>query len=301
VQATIDVGSNTVRLLLGNIIAGHVEPFLYARRITRLKGGQSGNGHLSVEAMDRTLLALREFSVLLQAHMPSAIRAVGTAALRQAHNADLFLKQVSDATGVAVEIISGDEEARLSALGVTAALSPVPEFCLVVDVGGGSTEFVLLKQGRVLAEHSIPLGVVSLAESHQGIESLTDHIRAQVAGVLASIAQKTGLVSTQWDLVGTAGTATTLAALSMQMTDYDWRRVNNYQLTAAELERLYALLNNLSVEEREALPGMEQGRGDLILHGIAIYQAVIKVVDAEVMTISDFGLLEGVLVDLAGR
>jgi len=299
VQATIDVGSNTVRLLLGDVVAGRVEPFLYARRITRLKGGQSGDGCLSNEAMDRTLRALGEFASLLQYHAPVAVRAVGTAALRQAQNADEFLQRVVAETGLVIEIIHGDEEARLSALGVTAALSPIPEICLVVDVGGGSTEFVLLKQGRVLAEQSIPLGVVALAESTLGADRVLEQIRSQVAGVIARFAQQTESPLTRWRLVGTAGTATTLAALSMQMTEYDWRRVNNYHLPADELERLHHLLCELSVAEREALPGMEPGRGDLILFGIAIYQAILQHINNDGMIVSDFGLLEGVLVDLA--
>lgn len=300
-HATIDVGSNTVRLLLGDIIAGRVEPFLYARRITRLKGGQSGDGNLSTDAMDRTLLALGEFSALLKAHAPATVRAVGTAALRQAKNADLFLQRVYAETGVTVEVISGDEEARLSALGVTAALSPIPAIGLIVDVGGGSTEFVLLKQGEVLAEHSIPLGVVALAESGEDDAVLASRIDAQVTDVFNLLAQHIDVPSSCWQLVGTAGTATTLAALSLQMTDYDWRRVNNYRLPARELDRLQAQMQHLSVPEREVLPGMDQGRGDLIMHGIAIYQAVLKHVAADGMTVSDFGLLEGVLVDLAGR
>lgn len=298
--ATIDVGSNTVRLLLGDMVSGNVEPFLYERRITRLKGGQSDDGLLVAASMDRTAQALKEFSQLLAIYRPVAVRAVGTAALRQAANAELFLQRVIGESGLMVEVIPGEEEARLSALGVTAALSPTPENSLIVDVGGGSTEFVLLKQGHVCFEQSIPLGVVTLAERFKDHEAGLRFIATSVKRVFMLMSERGENPFSGCRLVGTAGTATTMAAISLQMQAYDWRRVNNYCISTAELESMRAQLQALSLSEREALPGMEVGRGDLILHGIAIYQQLMQQLGVDVMTISDFGLLEGVLVDLAG-
>jgi len=301
VLASIDVGSNTVRLLLGELTPGGVEPFLYERRITRLKGGQADNALLTPEAMARTGEALHDFAVLLDRHRPVACRVVGTAALRQAGNAGQFLQQTKERTGLAVEIISGEEEARLSALGVSAALEPAPSDNLIVDVGGGSTEFVLLKHRAVLFQESIPLGVVALAESGWSDSACLEQIDRQVASVLDRLVKTTGLSLTDCRLVGTAGTATTLAAMHLQMQVYDWRRVNNHRLTADDLNRMRVLLLGLSVEQREALPGMEVGRGDLILPGIGIFQALMRRLDTALLTVSDFGLLEGTLVDLGTR
>lgn len=299
--AAIDVGSNTVRLLLGEVVAGRVEPFLYERRITRLKGGQTAHGHLADAAMQRTAQALQEFVSLLRAHTPRSCRAVGTAALRQAPNAARFLRQVQEDLGLSIDIASGDEEARLSASGVLAALSPRPAASLIVDIGGGSTEFILLKHDVVQFQVSIPLGVVALAESGLSETAIADLIAGQVDSVFSSLSQYHSPSSIPLSLVGTAGTATTLAAMHLCMTRYDWRRVNNCRLPASELERMRCQLSALPVDQREALPGMEAGRGDLILHGIAIFQAIMRRLEVSEMTISDFGLLEGVLLDLSAK
>jgi len=298
VFAAIDVGSNTVRLLLGHAINGRVEPFCYERRITRLKGGATSSG-LAPEAMARTLAALQEFALLIQQAQPVACRAVGTAALRQAANAQAFLHTVTAETGIAIETITGEEEARLSGLGVMTALLPVPESCLVVDIGGGSTEFALIENGCVLFQTSTPLGVVTLAETCHSAESLKNTISALLDPIFTLLSDACPCPLSKLDLVGTAGTVTTLAAMHLQMTCYDWRLINNCRLTATDLSQLQAQLHALSPIERELLPGMETGRGDLILPGIDILQSIMARIAAPTVIVSDFGLLEGVLCDLA--
>ncbi len=199
-----------------------------------------------------------------------------------------------------VEIIAGDEEARLSSMGVRAALDPRPEVCLVFDIGGGSTEFVLAEEEKPWFSHSYPLGVVRLAESCAGRAELQAAIDTCLDRLLDDLC-RAGLSERleRATLVGTAGTVTTIAAMDMGMTVYDWRRVNNYRVARTNVEMMLERLAPLSPSEREALPGMEKGRGDLIVPGLLIVAALLHRLRKHQLIVSDFGLLEGLLLDLA--
>jgi exopolyphosphatase/guanosine-5'-triphosphate,3'-diphosphate pyrophosphatase len=301
VFAAIDVGSNTVRLLLGNKEQSKVSPQLYVRRITRLKGGQTEAG-LSADSMTRTGTALREFSNIIAAHSVDMVRMVGTEALRSASNGLQFVERVFKETGLRLEIIAGDEEALLTATGVCSVFdSPLPGYVLVFDIGGGSTEFILLRQGEIVFQTSCKLGVVDLTETLTHLNSRHDFITATISSILAMVEphlQKHNIKHAAVTLVGTAGTVTTLAAMNMQMDEYDWRRINGHVLDRRSIESLSAQLADLTVAQREMLPGMEQGRGDLIPAGIEIVLELMRQFHAEKLTVSDFGLLEGILLTL---
>lgn len=299
--AAIDAGSNTLRLLIGEAIAGKVAPELYLRRICRLAGDFTEEEGLSPAAMERTLLALNDFSETCQKFKVAQIKAIGTAAFRQSVNGEHFASQIRSKTRLPLEIISGDLEAKYMAVGVLSALEPIPEQSLIVDIGGGSTEFVLCSRGDVIWSRSLPLGVVRLTEGHPSIVARDKYIDEMVAGLTIEIertCQTADIDFAALELVGTAGTVTTLAALDMQMTEYDWRRVNNYVLTTAALQHWKSKLMPLSISEREALPGMEAGRGDLILAGLAILLRLIQKMNNKHVIVSDFGILEGLLVSM---
>lgn len=300
--ASVDVGTNTVRLLIAQVRNDTIEPVRIFRHITRLGGGFSPESGLAPDAAERTLSALRQIAVLCREAGVTRLRAVGTAVLRRAPDGNAFAARVRNETGLPLEIIDGDEEARLSALGIRSVLDPVPEISLIVDIGGGSTEFVLTKGSDILFARSYYLGVVSLCESHPLAFEQGD----QIAGVLDHLFRdlaRDGLdiLASDGTVVGTAGTVTTMAALKLQMREYDPHRVNNLQITRSELDELLKMLEPLSIEEREALPGMEKGRGDLILPGIRIVRAVLERFDRNALTVSDAGLLEGVLLSLDRR
>lgn len=295
-RAAVDVGSNTVRLLLGEVREGRVVPDRYYRRITRLGGDACREAGLSPAAMERTLSALIEIGEILRSSEPCAIRAVGTAAIRNAANGSSFVEEARSVSGIPLEIIEADEEATLCARGVLSALDPRPDRCLIFDIGGGSTEFVLSKDDELLFQQSYPLGVVHLCEQFPHSDRRRIWIGEILDRLLADFAayglQKEAASST---LVGTAGTVTTLAALRLEMTRYDWRQINNLKLDMEDLERMSRRLTPLSSEERESLPGMEKGRGDLILPGLEIVKEVLQRLGQRNLTVSDFGLLEGVL------
>lgn len=295
--AAIDVGTNTVRLLLGCVSSGQVVPDKYFRKITRLGGKYCAEKGLAPDAMERTLSALKEMAQILETQKLDGIRAVGTEVLRKAVNGQIFVDRVRKETGIPLEVITGQEEAWLSTQGVLAALNPKPRRCLVFDIGGGSTEFSLLDKNNILFSQSYPLGVVGLCENHQ-LESQGKKIRENIFQLANDLEQK-GLqdlpLTSGCVLVGTAGTVTTLAALKLKMSVYDWRRVNNTVLYSDELKTMLERLETLSIPDREALPGMEKGRADLILPGLRVVLAIMDQFEKEQLTVSDFGLLEGAL------
>lgn len=299
--AAIDAGSNTLRLLVGDVCNGKIVPKLYRRCICRLAGGFSVQEGLSPEAMERTLSVFEEFADICSQTGVVMTRAVGTAAFRQALNGELFANEVRAATGIPLEIITGGEEAQYTASGVLIALEPIPANALIVDIGGGSTEFVLCNGREVVWAKSYPLGVVRLTESHQDMNSRQAEIKSVIEEVYADI--KLACFTADLDPaalspVGTAGTVTTLAALDMGMTDYDSSKVNNYIMTCKSLAGWHEALLPLTPSEREALPGMEKGRGDLIVAGLEILLDLLKIMSAERLIISDFGILEGLLLSL---
>ncbi len=296
--AAIDTGSNTLRLLVGRVVEGKVLPEFYLRRISRLAGGFSKEEGLSAEAMQRTLAAFQELAKACRQAKVCQVKAVGTAAFRQAVNGEDFAREISAATQLPLEIISGEMEAEYMARGVLSALDPMPEQALIVDIGGGSTEFVLCLQQKVVWARSLPLGVVRLTEGYLLPEARQGAIEAalvELTAELVNVCKDIGINHAALTLVGTAGTITTLAALDMQMTEYDWRQVNNYSLTLSRLQKWYADLAPLSSVEREALPGMETGRGDLITSGLQILLCLMSQMKRETLTVSDFGILEGLL------
>ena len=299
--AAIDAGSNTLRLLIGKVQNGKVAPLLYERRICRLAGGFKDEEGLSPEAMERTLFAFLQFAEVCEKHSVKKVRAVGTAAFRQAINGEKFVSKVRSATHLPLNIISGEEEAETMAAGVLCALDPIPENALIVDIGGGSTEFVLCAKQKVMWARSLPLGVVRLVEGYKSPEARQHFITqtlVQLNVELESVCVSNNVDIGSVALVGTAGTVTTLAALDQQMTEYDWRQVNNYVMLPSKIQYWQELLVPLSPLERESLPGMETGRGDLILAGIEIIMGVTQLLNNTSLTVSDFGILEGLLLSL---
>jgi exopolyphosphatase/guanosine-5'-triphosphate,3'-diphosphate pyrophosphatase len=299
--AAIDAGSNTLRLLIGKVADGKVVPELYLRRICRLAGGFSEETGLSPAARERTLAVLNEFAEICRQFDVQQVRAVGTAAFRQAVNGEAFADEIRKTTRLPLEIISGELEAEKMALGVLSAIQPLPAQTLIVDIGGGSTEFVLCADREVVWSRSLPLGVVRLTEEYTSASRRLNFLEATLAALcleLSKACNRLGIDCFATSLIGTAGTVTTLAALDMQMSAYDWRRVNNYDLSSARLRYWQARLLPLSPEAREALPGMEAGRGDLIIAGLEIMLCIMQHMHVNRLTVSDFGLLEGLLLSL---
>jgi exopolyphosphatase/guanosine-5'-triphosphate,3'-diphosphate pyrophosphatase len=246
--------------------------------------------------MARTIAALKDFSVLLIDTQVKSLRAVGTAALRRAANRQQFIEQVYQQTGISIEVIDGEEEARLTAMGVLSVISPQPAQTVIFDIGGGSTELICIIDGRICAQKSYPLGVVRLAEEYSDQHQRQQVIETTLVDCCNAFLQR--LSPTQpVVLIGTAGTMTTLGAMDLNLARYDPVAINNHQLSLAWMLTLYDQLEPLSASDREQLTGMEQGRGDLILPGLQLATFIAKSLRVTHLKLADSGLLEGAFLD----
>jgi exopolyphosphatase / guanosine-5'-triphosphate,3'-diphosphate pyrophosphatase len=302
--ATIDLGTNTVRLLVVEAQGIEWRSLLEAQRVTRLGEGQADSGMLREVPMQRTASVVAAFVRQAEALGALEIRIVGTSAVREASNRADFLARVRSVSGRSVEVISGHDEARLTTAGVAAGLPALGGSFLLFDIGGGSTEFVLAEAGRPVEVVSLRLGVVALAERHLDAGPVgPDRYLALEEAVREALAVGLGadiVRSHAPALVGSAGTITTLAALDLGLQAYDADRVHGHRLTRQSVEALLKRLCGQSVAERAALPCLEPGRADLIVPGTAICLAVLERLDFDALTVSDRGLREGILCEILG-
>ena len=296
-DAVIDVGSNTIRMLLGSCHNGKIIPHSYHREITRLGGDFSPQIGLSTAAMERALITLGSFSQIIAATDISRVRAVATAVLRRAKNRPAFLARITAETGLNVEVIDGEEEGRLTTLGSLSVIEPLPDAAIVIDIGGGSTELVSLVSGEIRLQKSYPLGVVNLCEEFFSAAQRQNQIDSVVLQFTQSL-QQAGLSGINYQFIGTAGTITTLAAIHLQLQKYNPLLINNHEISIDWLINIQEKLELLSVPEREQLTGMEKGRGDLILPGLQILLTLMRQFQCSTVKVSDYGLLEGVMLQL---
>lgn len=295
IRAAIDVGSNSVRMLLHR---SDRDDSQYFRQVTRLAGDFNPESGLMPQSMARTLRALGRFAGILKRYQVEEVRTVGTAALRHAVNSFEFIENVRKQTGLSIEIIDGEKEAGLSCRGILSVLDPAPQRALLFDIGGGSTELILVENDKIHLQQSVPLGVVRLLEDYPD----PDGRHAAIRQGLASLAENSTWQGWQQtgapiELVGTAGTVTTLAALKLKMEEYDGRLVNNLILERNWLEHITKTLTDLPLDKRVALPGMEEGRADIIIPGLQLVRALLDIGGCDHLRVADAGLLEGLLLE----
>ncbi|MCI0480763.1 MAG: Ppx/GppA family phosphatase [Candidatus Dadabacteria bacterium] len=306
--ASIDIGTNTFRLLVSEADGGKFIKKLYiSREITRLGEGLTPEKMLiNPNAIDRSLNALSGFSLKLKEYDVSKLRAVATSAVRESLNGLDFVKKVEAETGIPVEVISGDEEARLTVEGVLNSVGFDTPDCLIFDIGGGSTEYVYVKEGEIANIASTGLGVVRLTEKYlkgetdtePDIALLSGHIHETIVDGLSSFPAAAGDKIT---LIGTAGTPTTLAAMELRLAKYDPVLVNNFILTSGMIESTLQTILSVPRFERTKIPGLEKGREDLIVSGIARVQKTMERFSSDRLVVSDAGLLEGIAYNMIGR
>jgi exopolyphosphatase/guanosine-5'-triphosphate,3'-diphosphate pyrophosphatase len=296
--AAIDFGTNTARLLVADRHPdGSFEPVRVEREIVRMGGGFCREAGLSAEAIQRGSACLARFGKILDGYGLTKPRAVATSAVRDAVNGRDFVERIHRQTGIELSVIDGEREGALTLAGVKAGLDCRHDNLMVFDVGGGSTEYTLAQTGKASFIRSLPLGVVRLTEGKNSPAEMSEKIDRELDLLAREIAlSRVAAPDAGTVLVGTAGTATTLAAISMQMATYDYRKVQNTILSIEEIRRIYSLLLPLSLEERVALPGLEKGREDLIIAGILITLHTMERFGFTTFKVSDYGLLEGLIV-----
>lgn len=304
--ATIDLGTNTIRLLIVEVAEDRSwRPVAQTQTIARLGEGVRTSGRLSDAAMERAVATVAEFCSQARALGTERVLIVGTSAVREAANRPAFIERLELVTGQQVQVVPGEDEARLALLGVLHGLPALSGTLLLFDIGGGSTEFILARNRELAQARSLALGVVPLAERCRTSDPVDRARYAELEQEVRDLlAREIGDLSAGQRpdyLVGTAGTVTTLAALDQALPAYDSAKVHGSRLSRQGIEKLLATLAPLPAATRAALPCLEPGRADLIIPGIAICLAAMDLFGFSSVIVSDFGLREGILVDYLAR
>ena len=303
--AAIDIGTLTCRLLVAEVnLPGEFKEIDADRRILRLGEGVDQHKRLSAEAMDRVVETLKEWREQTAKYPLDAMVVVATSAVRESDNRQEFLTRVKRETGWDVEVLTGEEEARRTLLGIRFGLPQTIADFLGLDIGGGSTECILDRKGQVPLMISLDLGVVRLLErvfrhdppSAQDLQNAEICIDEQLAKVVEVFREVPHL-----PLVGTAGTITTLSAMAQSLQQYDRTRVHNYELTLSTVKSLEKGLIAKTASERLGMPGLGEGREFVIVAGTVILRRIMETFGLATCLVSDFGLREGILVDKAGK
>ncbi|KAB2344013.1 Ppx/GppA phosphatase family protein [Actinomadura rudentiformis] len=309
--AAIDCGTNSVRLLIADIVAdgadgtgGTLTDVERRMEIVRLGQGVDKTGRLAPEALDRTFTAMRGYAELVERHGTEKVRVVATSATRDADNRADFVSGVVDIFGVVPEVISGDEEASLSFLGATrelAALRPARPY-LVLDIGGGSTEFVL-GGDSVEAARSMDIGCVRMTERHlkDGDPPSPDQITAAAADIDTALAEvrRTVPVDEARTLVGLAGSVTTISGIAQDLPEYDPARIHLSRITATQVHEVTRNLLHATRAERAAIGVMHPGRVDVIGAGALILDRVMREYGFGAVVVSEHDILDGIAWSLA--
>ncbi|MGN5375019.1 MAG: exopolyphosphatase [Sphingomonas hengshuiensis] len=303
--AALDLGTNNCRLLIARPQGDGFAVVDAFSRIVRLGEGLAATGRLSDVAMDRTVAALKICAEKLKRRDVTLARSVATEACRRATNGPAFVERVLAETGIHLDIITAEEEARLAVLGCHALLEPGTGPALVFDIGGGSTELVLLDASgpvpRVLDWHSAPWGVVSLTESlGAGRAAPTTsgayaRMRACVTESFAPFARRLPATTEPRRLLGTSGTVTTLASVHLGLASYDRSQIDGLIVPAESMLAVSQRLAGMSLAERGTVPCIGSERADLVVAGCAILETILALWPAERLGVADRGIREGIL------
>jgi exopolyphosphatase / guanosine-5'-triphosphate,3'-diphosphate pyrophosphatase len=294
--ASIDIGSNTLRFLIAEKTGDKLRAFFRDREMVRLGRNFYPTRLLSPQVQETALKVLKRFKQRAEQEGVTDLIAVGTGVLREAENASVFLKKVVRETGIGIRIIPGTEEARIMAKGVLSLFPSTDGKIIIFDLGGGSTEFVLVNDGQMEKRISLPLGVVGLTEkflpSDPPKSNESEALIVYCRNILRQYSPKNDNIN---NLIGTAGTVTTLAAMTKNLFDYDPDQINRTVLTQENLLALSKKLLALPIEMRAELTGLEPGRADIIPAGILLVLEIMDHFSKHQLLVSDSGLLEGLI------
>jgi exopolyphosphatase / guanosine-5'-triphosphate,3'-diphosphate pyrophosphatase len=300
VLAAIDCGTNSTRLLVRQGGSGPILERLM--RITRLGQGVDATGRLAPEAIERTVAVLREYRQVMDRLGVERVRMTATSAARDAANRDDFFGAAAEVVGQPPELLEGEEEGRLSFLGATAELDPGAGPFLVVDIGGGSTEFVV---GTTEPEGvlSVDMGCVRVTEKFLTSDPPTAEELSQAISVvhayLDDVAREVPASLEARQLVGLAGTITTMAAVEIGLATYQRDRIHHFVLTRDAAEDVFRTLATESRAQRLHNPGLEEARADVIVGGAAILVAIMRHFDFDRCLVSEADILDGLVMSLA--
>jgi exopolyphosphatase/guanosine-5'-triphosphate,3'-diphosphate pyrophosphatase len=301
--AAIDCGTNSIRLLVADLDGGALTEVVRRMEIVRLGQGVDRTGRLAPDAIERTRVALADYAVQLRDLGAERVRMVATSASRDAANAGDFHAMVVETLGVAPEVVSGDEEARLSFTGAVRGLpADVPTPYLVVDIGGGSTEFVTGSgDAGVDAAISVDIGCVRMTERHLQADPPTpDQIASAEADIAGAVDRALEAVKGRdaRTLVGLAGSVTTVVAIALGLTEYEPERIHHARIGYADVAKVTADLLGASRDQRLAIPVMHPGRADVIAAGALILRVIMQRAGADAVVASEHDILDGIAFSL---
>jgi len=303
--AVVDIGTNSTRLLIADVAADGALAQLHRESIvTRLGDRVDASGRLADEAMQRVFDTLERFRALIEEHGVTHTTAVLTSAVRDADNGAEFTRQVAELTGIEARTIGGDEEAALTFAGATSERAHDGEEIVVVDIGGGSTEFVVGRDGEVEFHTSTQAGVVRQTERHlhddppppEGLQALADEVATIIGEAIQhELRQRVQMA------IAVAGTATSCAAIELSLDPYDPERVHGHVLELATLEMTLARLAQMTDDERRDVTGLQPDRAPTIVAGVAMLLEVLRAFHLEEIEVSEHDILRGAALRLAAQ
>lgn len=297
VKAAIDIGTNSVRLLVARWQDGRIIPLVKDLQTTRLGQGVHHTGRLAPEAVARTLEAVRAMVGIAKERQADEIMAVATSAVRDAANGPEFIQQCQEEIGITVHILPGTDEARLSFNGAVQGRTSEGEL-VVIDIGGGSTELAFGQEKELRQALSLNIGAVRLKDifpaSVNGVLDNIPEILRYITGVIKMLPPLT-----QPDAVtGVGGTITSLAAIAQQLLSYDREKVQGYFLSTRCVNQLLTALAAMTLVDRQKVAGLQPERADIIVYGVAILSALLAELEAHGLTVSEQDILEGIIEQL---
>ncbi len=301
--ASIDIGTNTIRCIVVNSRNDVLQPLFVDMKIIRLGENFKNSGFITENAINRVINGIKSYLKIIKDYgiNKSDIVVTGTSVMRDAPNGKNVAEIIKNETGIDVHIISGEQEADITLSGISSCFEDLDEF-YAIDIGGGSTEFMYYRNGRSIWKRSLNMGVVHLTEEYiksdpvsQGDLLTLEKIIKDNLSVLKNDLNKAGILIEPLRLLGTAGTVSTLAMIDMGIMNYDRLKLHGYKLKKENVRKIYKMFIDLKVQDRMKIKGLEKGREDLVVSGTAICLKSMEFFGVESITVSECGLLEGLI------
>jgi exopolyphosphatase/guanosine-5'-triphosphate,3'-diphosphate pyrophosphatase len=299
--AVIDVGTNSARLLVADVVGRRVEQVERRSTVTRLGRGVDLSGHLAAEAIEDACAAIGEYVTILRELGAETVDAIATSAVRDADNGDAFVAELRERFELSARVLDGEEEARLTYLGATSERLPVRP-TLVVDIGGGSTELIVGSGEEISFHTSMQAGVVRHTERHIASDppaaAELDSLAADVRGLIEA-ARAEGVVAEEG--IAVAGTPTSLAAIELELEPYDPERVHEHELVLPSIQRTLSRLASAPLSNRAQIPGLHADRAPTIVAGVVILVEAMRAFGLDRITVSEHDILYGTAISAANR
>ena len=294
---TIDIGTNSMRLLIADYIDGNLVNRKKYVNTTRIGQGVDEQGYISEDAIERNIDALVEFSRICKEEGCQNIYCMGTSALRDSKNKDVFIKLGKEKADINVDIISGEKESHLGFMGVLEGLDKIEDI-LVVDIGGGSTEFIIGNEDGIRFSKSENVGALRMTEkflsqdpiNENEFKEMSNFIYNEIKGTLECI--KNDKVK---KIVGIGGTITSLSAINQELEVYSMEKIHNSKISLNEIELILQNLKKMTLSDKKSLKGLQPKRADIITAGVEILYTIMKNLEIDEITVSEYDNLEGLM------